>query len=92
MSSFHSNRIVKRGAFLRYATAQYCYDDELVHYELRTRGKLLVLADYMRDIDFGEFRADNSRGWKAHKHRRQWEHKVIAQEKRERNRKRKKRD
>ena len=75
-------RIIKRGSLLHLATERVAYDDELVSYRFKARGKLRGAASEVGDPDSGDFRAHNTRGWKARKHRYQWEHKVIAAEKR----------
>ena len=51
--------------------------------------KTRLRAKYVGDIDHGDFRAFNTRGWKSHKHRYQWEHNVIEAEKHKKNRRRK---
>ena len=77
MSSFHSGQRIKCGNLLRYATEQFTYTDELVYYNFKARDKVRITANYVGDPDCGEFRADNTKGWKAHKHRHQWEHRLL---------------
>ena len=88
MASFYG-RTLRTGSFIRYAAEQYRYEDEYVCYEVGVRGKLRDRARELGDPDIGDFRADNTCGWKARKHRHQWEHRVLAAEKREKNRRRK---
>ena len=77
MSSFPCGR--------RFANETVSYDDELVSYRWKARGRFRMAAEYANDPDNGDFRADKTRGWKAHKHRYQWEHKVVFAEKRAKN-------
>ena len=88
MASFYG-RTLRTGSFIRYAAEQYRYEDEYVCYEVGVRGKLRDRARELGDPDIGDFRADNTCGWKARKHRHQWEHRVLAAEKREKKRRRK---
>ena len=53
------------------------------------RGKILMDAWYVSDWDWFSGRARHSTGWKEHKYRHQWEHKVHEQEKHQKNRARK---
>jgi hypothetical protein len=85
MSSFYRGRRVKCGALFRFANERISYDDALVSYRYQARGRLRLEAEYANDPDNGDFRADGTRGWKSHKYRRQWEHKVVLAEKREKN-------
>ena len=89
MSFLPHGRIVKKGAFLRYATDRFAFDDGQTIHFFRARGKIRLRAKYVGDIDHGDFRAFNTRGWKSHKHRYQWEHNVIEAEKHKKNRRRK---
>ena len=82
MASFHG-RTLRTGAFLRFAAEEYHYEDEYIRYDVGVRGKLRDRARELGDPDVGDFRADNTCGWKARKHRHQWEHRVLAAEKRE---------
>ena len=88
MASFYY-RTLRTGAFVRFAAEKYRYEDKYVRYDVGVRGKLLDRARELGDPDVGDFRADNTCGWKARKHRHQWEHRVLAAEKREKNRRKK---
>ena len=83
------HRSLRVGNLLRFATEQVAYDSELVSFKLSARGGVRRAAEYANDPDNGDFRARRSRGWKAHKHRYQWEHRVRRAEKRAENRRRK---
>lgn len=86
MSNLCFGRTIKRGSLLHLATERVTYDDELVSYRFKVRGKVRASAEAVGDPDSGDFRGHNTKGWKSHKHRYQWEHKVIAAEKRAKNR------
>ena len=88
MASFYY-RTIRSGAFVRFAAEQYRYEDKYVSYDVCVRGKLRDRARDLEDPDITDFRADNTNGWKSRKHRHQWEHRVLAAEKREKNRRRK---
>ena len=45
------------------------------------RGKLVEDAACVGDFDWLAWRARHSTGWKSHKYRHQWEHKVRVKEK-----------
>jgi hypothetical protein len=77
------------GALLRFASFRLSYDSELVSCRFTARAGVRLTAEYANDPDNGDFRARRSRGWKSHKHRRQWEHNLVEAEKRAKNRRRK---
>ena len=91
MSSFPhtSHQAVKRGNFLRSYAEALVLERELGRDLFHLRGKAHCRAQVLADPDIGDFRADNTCGWKARKHRHQWEHRVLAAEKREKNRRKK---
>ena len=66
------------------------FDDEDNHtYQWKPRDKHRVTIKWIGDIDYFDFRSSRSLGWKAHKCRRQWGHRVLEQEKHRKNRERK---
>ena len=77
------------GNFLRFASVTVHYVDEHIDYTYRAPGRMRTRAWELGDPDVGDFRARNTQGWKAWKHRYQWEHKVRAEEKRAKNRRKK---
>ena len=77
-------------ACLRSFSRQDFYDDEdNLIFRWTPRGRLLTSARYLADWDNFDFRARRSTGWKEHKYRHQWEHRVREQEKHQKNRARK---
>ena len=89
MSSFPhtSHQAVKRGNFLRLYAEALVLEKELGRDLFHVRGKQRYRAQVLADPDIGDFRADNTRGWKAHKRAHQWEHGVLEREKHARSRK-----
>lgn len=79
-------------AILRAAEPVTLYDEEdNVCGRMMPRKGTLNTARYVRDWDWFRCRARHSTGWKEHKQRYQWEHKVLEREKHEKNRLRKER-
>ena len=64
-------------------------DDDRIIYQWVPRGKLVEDAKCVGDIDWFRWRARHSTGWKDHKYRYQWEHKVSLKEKHQKNHDRK---
>ena len=89
MSSFPhtSHQAVKRGSFLRSYAEALVLERELGRALFHLRGKERCRAQALADPDIGDHRADNTRGWKAHKRAHQWEHGVLEREKHARSRK-----
>lgn len=79
------------GAYLRSVEREDFYDEQgILLYQWIPRGKLVYTASVISDFDWKyESLGCHSRGWKAHKNRHQWEHRVREQEKHQRNRARK---
>ena len=71
------------GALVRASVEEKYYDEEghLIYHQ-KPRGKLLKTLLIVDDFDFPyDGRSRHSTGWKHHKCRHQWEHKVREQEK-----------
>lgn len=87
-SSRHNGGI---GAYLRSVEREDFYDEQgILLYQWIPRGKLVYTASVISDFDWKyESLGCHSRGWKAHKNRHQWEHRVREQEMHQRNRARK---
>ena len=76
-----------RTSHLRRVRKETFYDDDgRFLYQWVSRGKLVEDAECVGDIDWFEWRARHSTGWKDHKYRHQWEHNVCLKEKHHKNR------
>jgi len=78
-----------RTSHLRSVRSESYYDDGRIIYQWVLRGKLVEDARCVGDIDWFEWRARHSTGWKDHKYRYQWEHNVCLKEKHQKNKDRK---
>ena len=67
----------------------FCDDEGNLLYRWKPRGKFAVVGSWINDWDWSNHRGKRSFGWKDHKCRRQWEHRVREQEKHRKNRERK---
>lgn len=71
-----------RTSHLRKIRRETFYDEDgSFLYQWVPRGKLVEDAACVGDIDWLAWRARHSTGWKSHKYRHQWEHKVRVKEK-----------
>ena len=77
------------GSYCRdfYESRKYYDDEDNLVYFWEPRGKLHIGAFALADYGY-DWRSRHSVGWKAHKHRRQWERRLREQEKHRRNRER----
>jgi hypothetical protein len=76
---------VKYGQTIRNFSQTEEYADEKFEVKIRPKFKNRVLIGYWWD----DFMRQGSTGWKQHKHKKQWEHRVIEKEKHNRNKQRK---
>ena len=76
----HSNT----GRFIHFGGRVDIVEVDGIPHVLRARDKVYVEAKAMRDMDIGWYRGRRSLGWKSHKAKHQWEHRVILREKQER--------
>ena len=68
---------------------KYLDEEDNLIYHWKPRGKVAVVGSWISDWDWPDYRGRRSTGWKDHKRRRQWEHRLREQEKHRRNRERK---
>ena len=83
----HGGQKVRRGNYIRNAGREEIgIDAGSPVKQWKPSGRTRMRLRVMSDPDLGDYRSNHSTGWKEHKYRYQWEHRIRMDEKRRRNR------